>query len=84
MFTMLIDHLTYAFFENYEIGRLVGRIAIPKYAYLLILGRERPKNRRKYLNQLLIIALISQEPNLLLFENDRLNVVFTLWAIAIL
>lgn len=78
MLTMLIDHIGYLFFPDHPLWRIVGRIAFPLYAYGVILGFQHTANLRKYLTRLLILALISQIPYMLLFNTITLNVIFTL------
>lgn len=78
MGTMLIDHVGIALFNNHEALRMIGRIAFPIYCYLLVLGYQRTRNIKKYGIRLLCIAIYSQVPYWLLFDNGQLNVVFTL------
>lgn len=83
MLTMLIDHIGITFFPQTDSWRIVGRIAFPIYCYLMIVGLQRTRNRKQYMLRLLIIALIAQVPYYWLFQNQLLNVVFTLLASAI-
>lgn len=76
--TMLIDHIGYTFFPNEYLWRIIGRVAFPLYCFLMIIGLERTKNKKRYLKRLLLIACISQIPVYLLFDTPNLNVVFTL------
>lgn len=66
----------------YRLCRIVGRIAFPVFAFLIVEGFRRTSNRFKYAIRLLILALISEIPfNLMVFNRyicfDTQNVVFT-------
>ncbi|MEF2247022.1 MULTISPECIES: TraX family protein [unclassified Paenibacillus] len=80
MLTMLIDHIGAAFFPEDSYFRVVGRIAFPLYAYLLVLGYGRTRNITRYTARLAVLALISQIPFSLLFHTYHLNAVATLLA----
>ena len=55
MIAMFIDHLGVQCFPNVEIFRIIGRLALPLFAYMIAEGCFYTKNRTKYL--LLISAL---------------------------
>jgi hypothetical protein len=76
--TMLIDHIGLVMFPESEIWRIIGRVALPLYSYFLIIGMEKTRNRNQYIERLLKIGVISQLPYYLIFQNLRLNVIFTL------
>jgi hypothetical protein len=64
---MLIDHIgavlfTGWLFPDYGVLRLIGRIALPLYAYMIAQGCKRTKNINKYLLRLGLFALISEIP----------------------
>lgn len=80
MLTMLIDHVGLIFFPGEMIWRIIGRIAFPIYAYLLVQGHIYTSNYRKYVLRLSIIALISQIPYQIAFDTNGLNIVVTLLA----
>jgi hypothetical protein len=79
--TMTVDHVGLLFFPEYPFFRIVGRIAFPIFAYLLVLGMESTHDTRGYFNRLLFFALISQVPYSLMNGTEpwvKLNIFFTL------
>ena len=76
MISMFLDHIGLYIFDNNFILRMIGRLALPIYGYLIIQGKDKTKDINKYIIRLLIIAIISQIPFYLL-GNKALNVVFT-------
>ena len=60
MISMLIDHTGKMFFPQYQIMRIIGRLAFPLYAYCIAVGCVYSKNRLKYLSRILGVGLISQ------------------------
>lgn len=62
---MIIDHIGYYFSfcldENvYDIMRIIGRIAMPIFVFLLVQGYKKTSNLKKYLYRLLLYAIITQ------------------------
>ena len=76
MISMCLDHIGLYIFDNNFVLRLIGRLALPIYGYLIIQGKDKTRDINKYIIRLLIIAIISQIPFYLL-GNKALNVVFT-------
>ncbi len=60
MITMLIDHLGAVVFPEYRVMRIIGRIAFPIYAYCIAVGCVYTRNPGRYLQRLVILALIVQ------------------------
>ncbi|MCJ7613555.1 conjugal transfer protein TraX [Candidatus Bathyarchaeota archaeon] len=79
--TMTVDHVGAVLYPEFEVLRLIGRLAFPLFAYLLILGLENTRNVSKYFTRLFVFALISQVPFFLAIgiePFERLNIFFTL------
>ena len=82
--SMLIDHAGAVLFPQYEILRIVGRLAFPIYAYTLVEGLVHTHDVKKYMLRLGAFALISEIPFDLAFFGSALefshqNVFFTLF-----
>lgn len=88
---MLIDHIGAFILEDmyginstiYILSRSIGRIAFPIFAFLLVEGFKKTKNRKKYFINLLIFALLSEVPFDLankgsLMDFNQQNIFFTL------
>ena len=63
--TMLIDHIGYYFENNmnntiYIILRIIGRISMPLFAYLLVQGFFYTQNLKKYILRIFVFAIITQ------------------------
>ena len=67
---MLIDHVGIIGYETleifdyntYKIFRGIGRLAFPLFAFLLVNGWMKTKDRKKYLSRLVLFSFISQIP----------------------
>ena len=83
LFSMVIDHVSLAYFKYTTIFNVLGRIAFPIFAYQISEGYSYTKNIKKYLLRLLLFAFISQIPfNLfqsLFTDTYNLNIFFTLF-----
>ncbi len=77
MATMLVDHVGLIFFPNLIIFRLIGRLALPLYAFLIAEGMRYTSSRKKYFTRLFFIALISQLVYIFVI-NWKLNIIFGL------
>ncbi len=60
--TMAIDHMGAIFFPQYIFLRIIGRIAFPLFAFLLVEGMVRTKSLEKYMLRMLLFAVITELP----------------------
>lgn len=60
--TMLIDHYGAIFKSNEMIYRIIGRLAFPIYAFLIVEGFIHTRDVKKYGIRLLIFAIVSEIP----------------------
>ena len=63
---------------TYHLMRMVGRLAFPIFAFLLVEGYVHTRDIRKYMLNLFVAAVISDIPWMLLGGFDSHNVMFTL------
>jgi hypothetical protein len=75
---MLLDHIGAAFYPDQLDWRLIGRLSFPIYAYCIVMGYHHTKNVKQYMVRLLMIAVVSQFPYMIVFHTWGLNVVGTL------
>ena len=83
LLTMTVDHVGAILYPEYVGLRIIGRLAFPLFAYLLVLGVKSTRNVNNYLFRLGVFALISQIPFSLalgILPWQRLNIYFTLTA----
>ncbi|CAM4095249.1 conjugal transfer protein TraX [Paenibacillus alkaliterrae] len=73
MLTMLIDHIGLIWFPQDPVWRIIGRLAMPFYAYAIVLGYFRTSDMQRYLKRLAFIALLSQLPYQLAFHQLEVN-----------
>lgn len=78
---MFIDHVGYVFFPSNILFRIIGRLAFPLFAFQIGIGYSHTKNKEKYIVTMLLFAIISQIPFILMCsiqtQNIELNVLFT-------
>lgn len=82
--TMAIDHIGLFFFPQFIVLRLIGRVSLPLFAWLIANGAHHTHNIKSYLLRLFLFALLSQVPFLLpnrILDPSfhELNVLFTLF-----
>jgi hypothetical protein len=65
--TMLLDHIgAFVFHDEFPILRIIGRIAFPLYALMIAEGFRHTRSWSKYFVRVLILALVSQIPILII------------------
>ncbi len=82
---MLVDHIGLVFFPNIIEFRILGRLAMPIYAYFIALGfnySNKKQHINKYIIRLFIIGVASQIPYFLVINKNALNICF-LWIFSI-
>lgn len=84
MLTMLIDHIGVVFFPDQIWLRIIGRIAFPIYAYLVVVGYQRTRSYRNYLIRIALLALIAQPAYQWAFDTTHLNIIVTLFTALVL
>lgn len=62
MVLMTLDHLWATLFPYLEILTCVGRIAFPIFAFMIVEGYDHTRNLNKYMQRLLVFALVSEIP----------------------
>lgn len=81
--SMIIDHYGAIFQSGVDIYRIIGRLAFPIYAFLLVEGYSHTRNVKKYASRLLLFALVSELPFDLAFYGGlgfrHQNIFFTLF-----
>jgi TraX protein len=75
---MLVDHTGAVFFPDVVVFRVIGRFSFPLFILLLIEGEKYTQSFEKYCFRLLLLGILSQPIYQLLFNVDRLNILFTL------
>lgn len=79
--TMLIDHVGYCLFGQvpdavYQTMRIVGRLAMPIFCFMIVEGVVRTSNFKKYLTRLLIFTALSFVP-FRLFSGADFSTIFS-------
>lgn len=74
--TMICDHVGLLFYPEIEIFRIIGRLSLPIFCYMISEGYKYTKNFKKYVILLLALAVISEIPYLML-GTMKLNILFS-------
>lgn len=75
MLTMLIDHIGIVFAPDQLWLRMVGRLAMPIYAYCLVQGFRYTRNKANYIRRLTLLAIISQVPYVVALQAANINII---------
>lgn len=73
---MIVDHIGAIFFPQIILFRIIGRLAFPLFLYQLSISAEKTKHPKRFVFYLLVFALFSEFPYLLLF-GLKLNILFS-------
>jgi len=76
---MVVDHVATILFPGTTWMNIIGRVSFPLFAWLIALGYTRTRNVDRYIFRLFILALISQIPYDLAFDDHQLNIFITLF-----
>lgn len=81
--SMVFDHIGTVFFPEITMFRLLGRISLPIFVFLLTEGFSKTNNKSKYAQRLFVFGIISIVPHSLAFFNKLFcfscqNIFFTL------
>ena len=88
MVSMIFDHVGDNFFPDRVWMRVIGRIAMPIFAFCLAEGFSHTRDKMKYLRRMLVFGIVSEIPfdlvtagKVLEFSHQNIMLTFT-WAIA--
>jgi len=76
--SMVVDHIGFGFFPAVPIFRIIGRIAMPVFAFGIAEGYHYTSDLKKYITRLTIFGLVAQVPFIFFFNMFELNIIFTL------
>lgn len=74
---MVIDHVGNNFYPELIGLRMIGRLVIPIFSYLIAKGIYRTSNPGKYFERILVFAVLAQLPYSMYFGVTNLNIMFT-------
>lgn len=76
---MTIDHIGLMILPEVKILRIIGRIAMPIFCYLIAEGMKKTKNKENYMVRIGILAIISQIPYMIFVKEENLNILFSFY-----
>jgi hypothetical protein len=76
--TMAIDHIGFNYSSD-SVMRVIGRISLPIFCYLLVQGYLHTSSFKKYASRLFVFSIISQIPFTYYFGKNELNIFMTLF-----
>ncbi|MBG9568185.1 MULTISPECIES: TraX family protein [Brevibacillus] len=77
MLSMLLDHVGIVFFPEEITYRIIGRLALPIYAFGIVQGFRHTSSFRRYVCRLLLLAAVSQIPFMLAVSDSEINIIGT-------
>lgn len=77
---MLVDHIGARILTNVTEMRIIGRMALPLYAWCLVVGSVKTRDMKRYILRMLLMAVISQPLYMIGLQHSYqdLNILFTL------
>ena len=75
---MIVDHVGVLFYPDQIWMRMVGRMAMPMFAYCVGLGMVRTKDKKRYIQRLFILACLTQAVHWVVINNGLINPVVSL------
>ncbi len=69
---MLVDHVGFILIKNNRIFRIIGRLAMPIFAFQVAQGFKHTSSKPKYILRMFLFTLISEVPFLLMFATRYL------------
>ena len=70
--SMFIDHIGWCLYPQYKIFRIIGRMAMPIFAFQIALGYKKTSSKGKYMLRMFICAILTQIPFMLLLTSTSL------------
>lgn len=79
--TMAIDHVAVFLLPQYTaLFRAIGSVSFPLFAWMVVEGRFNTSNLKRYLQNLLFFAVISEPVYMLMYpDHNQYNAIFTLF-----
>jgi len=74
---MLIDHIGHILLPEYIILRIIGRVSMPIFAYMVAEGCYYTKDRKKYFLTVFLLALVCQTVDYIYSGSLRLGILVT-------
>ncbi len=77
---MLVDHIGARILTGVTEMRIIGRMALPLYAWCLVVGSEKTRDMKRYILRMLLMAVVSQPLYMIGLQHSyqELNILFTL------
>ena len=76
MVTMLVDHLGVYLFDDYVTMRIIGRLAMPIFAFLIAEGCTYTKNRLRHFFEIFLLGVFCQS-FMFAYGETKLNILLT-------
>ena len=75
--TMFIDHLGFMLFPQVRILRIIGRLSMPLFAYMIAQGCRYTKNKLKHFLTIFSLAVVLQVVYYVYSREMKLSILFT-------